>query len=308
MKSIKPKITVIIPAYNHEKFVKQAIMSVVNQTYGFDNIQLLTVDDCSSDSTSKILEELSKKYGFRNVINSVNQGVVKNLNLMLNEAEGKYVALCASDDYWDEQKLENQVSLMESLGDEFGMCHTIASVIDEYDNFVFYQDRGIEFQECIFPKILIDNAIVAPSVLIRKEVFDKVGLFDENILFEDRDMWIRIAQSYKIAFVNEPLVFRRQHINNLGRNKTIFYEVMNRLFDKYYDDYRNNNLINHFHYYMLDCMSAYDLKKSFYHLNKIDFLYLFKKKTPLIFIKLFSPKYFFNGQNGMNIRKLIKKW
>ena len=82
----KPIVTAIVPAYNHAKYVKQTIESIINQTYGYDNIELLVIDDFSTDTTSDILNELSLKYDFRFFKNISNRGVVENINTLLKKA------------------------------------------------------------------------------------------------------------------------------------------------------------------------------------------------------------------------------
>lgn len=303
--SKKPLVTVIVPGFNHELYVKQTITSIVNQTYGFENIQLITTNDASTDSTGLILEELSKKYNFTHVNNPVNLGVVKSLNYMLENANGKYISICASDDYWDKDKLFKQVTLMESLDMEYAMCHTVAPVIDENNNLIFYQDKGVEFQGNIFPKILVENSIVASSVIFRKSILEEIGYFDEKIIFEDRDLWIRIGLKYKVAYINEPLVFRRQHKCNQGRNMDLHYVVMLKLFEKYKIHFEMFNLVEKFHYDMFNSMSAYDFKKSIFHFRKTSAKLIFQSRTLYILMKLLIPKVIFKN---MKLRKLLNRW
>ncbi|MBN1186613.1 MAG: glycosyltransferase [Bacteroidales bacterium] len=308
MKSInKPMVSVTISAYNHENFVEKTILNIVNQSYGFENIELLTIDDCSTDNTGKILRELSERYHFTFIQNKKNIGVVKNKNTLLRMASGKYVAGCASDDYWHPEKIEKQVTLMETLGDEYAVCHTIAYIIDKNDKLLFFQNKGVHFQENIFPRILIDNGIVAPSTLIRRKVYNEIGFHDEKLLFEDREMWIRIGLRYKFAFINEPLVYRRQISNNLSRDMNSFYITHSAIFEKYKCYFEMYNLIGEYHYLMFVYMSASDFKISVSHLKKCKKL-IFQKTSYRAFMKLFTPKILFSSKIGFKIRKFLKIW
>lgn len=304
----KPKVTVRISAYNHQDYVEKSILSIINQSYGYENIELIVIDDCSTDNTGKILLKLSDKYNFMFIRNEQNKGVVKNINTMIKLSTGKYIAGCASDDYWHPYKLEKQVSLMETLGEDYGVCHTSAYIIDDYEHVKFIQDRGRFFQDSIFPRILIDNGIVAPSAMLRRSVFNDVGFYDENLLFEDREMWIRLSLNYKFVFIDEPLVFRRQHVNNLSRNTNSFYKVNMMIFNKYRKYYEDNDLVTIFHYNMFNYMSGTDYNKSVYHLKEINCKMFFQWRTAYILVKLLTPKLFITNELGLRIRKILKKW
>jgi alpha-1,3-rhamnosyltransferase len=303
----KPLVTVIVPSYNHEDFIEQTIESIVNQTYGFINVELIVIDDCSKDNTAKILQKLRKKYEFSFFENEVNLGVVKNLNSLLRIAKGKYIATCASDDYWSVDKLEEQVKVMESLSDEFAVCHTDAFIIDKNNKFLFFHDRGNAFQGTIMPKILIQNAIVAPSTLIRRKVFSDVGDFDEDISFEDREMWIRIALKYKFVHIDKPLVYRRQHLNNLSRDMSQWYQSYNAIFEKYYKYYKYYNLIKEYHHIMFTHLSGSNFQLSFTHMLKSkDFF--FRKSSIRAIFKIFIPSQLFKSNIGLKFKSYIKSW
>jgi len=302
----KPLVTVTVSSYNHQNYIKKTIESIINQSYGFENIELITIDDCSTDDTGKILKELSRKYDFRFFQNESNKGVVNNMNSLLRVASGKYIAGCASDDYWHIEKLEKQVSIMEAAGVEYAVCHTKAFIIDTDDNFLFFQDRGNLFQENIIPKILTDNGIVAPSVLIKKSVYDAIGLYDESLPFEDREMWIRMAQYYKFIYINEPLVYRRHHPNNLGRNINAHYESYSGIFKKYYKLFEEYNKTDEYHFIMFNTMAGANFKIALKHLSKSWRLVL--RKNPMRLLKLFTAHSFTNSRFGLKVKSYFGKW
>ncbi len=305
----KPLVTVTISAYNHEKYVEKTILSIVNQTYGFENIELLVIDDCSKDNTGKILLDLSEKYSFTFIQNTENKGPVFNKNILLKMANGKYVGGCGSDDYWHIEKIQKQVELMESLSDEYAICHTKAYIIDPDEKFLFFQDRGIDFQENIMPKILIDNGIVAPSALFRRRIYDDIGFHDTDLSFEDRDMWIRIGLKYKTKYIDEPLVYRRHHPNNLSRNMKSNYEVYTGLFKKYRNFFEQYNMVDKYHYILFTHMSGFSVKLSIKHLAKIkNTKILFQKATLRAFFKYLIPKSLLFSNFGLKVKRKIKSW
>ncbi|MAD12974.1 MAG: hypothetical protein CMC04_09705 [Flavobacteriaceae bacterium] len=303
----KSLVTVIVPAYNHQEFVKDTIESIVNQTYGYENIELIVIDDFSSDNTAKILKELSEKYSFVFIKNEANHGVVKNINSMLKIANGKFIALCASDDYFDIHKIEKQVKVLESCSEEFVVCHTNASIIDKNNKFLFFQDKGNEFQGNIFPKILIHNSIVAPSALYRNEIFKNIGFFDESIFFEDREMWIRIGLKYKFVHIDEPLVYRRHHKSNLSRDMKKWYQSYSSIFKKYNEYFKKYNLIERYHYIMFTHLSSSNFRLSFYHLLKSKSLF-FKKQSVYAIFKLTVPRLFLKSGIALKIKSYLKSW
>jgi glycosyltransferase involved in cell wall biosynthesis len=304
----KPLVTVFCSAYNHEKFVRQMVASIVHQTYGYDNIELIIIDDCSTDSTGIILKKIQKEFNFTFIQNTQNLGVVKNLNRIIKMAHGKYLAGIASDDYWSVTKIEKQVKLLENINQSFAVCHTNANIINENGKFLYIHNRGKNFNGKIMPKILIENGIVAPSVMFRKDVFRSIGFFDENIEFEDRDMWIRIANKYKFAFINEPLIFRRKHSNNLSRNKVVFYKVSMALFEKHKKYNYKYNYVKEYHYALFSAMSNYSTTKAIYHMIKSGKLLFTKHNTFANLIKCILPKKILKSSFISKIKNVLKKW
>ena len=105
MNLVDPMVTVLVPAYNHEKYVEQTILSIVNQTY--QDFELIVIDDGSSDQTPEILERLSQEHGFY-FERQENMGVTKTLNKIISKAKGQYIVGCASDDAMPRNRLEIQ--------------------------------------------------------------------------------------------------------------------------------------------------------------------------------------------------------
>jgi alpha-1,3-rhamnosyltransferase len=201
-----PLVSVVIPCYNHEKFVAQAIKSVINQTYR--RIQLIVVNDGSTDNSVEVIESMRKKYRFEFIIQE-NKGYSAAINKgMRDYVEGKYVAYLDSDDYWDVSKIEKQVQFMEE-NPQYGMCYAKHYIVEGnniskalYKHNSFFGKSG-----WLFNYIFLENFIPSLTVMVRKEVYDKVGLYDEQLYVIDYDMWLRIAKQYQIGFIDEYLAY-----------------------------------------------------------------------------------------------------
>ncbi len=222
-----PLVSVIVPSYNHEKYVKDTIESILNQTY--KNIELIVIDDGSKDNSPRILEELSKKHGFL-FIHRPNKGLTATLNEALKLAKGKYICFCASDDMYLPHKIEKQVKFMEE-NPEYGMCH---------GNVKFLKDERIidnkkkPEKEIDFEELLMRDPIFAVTVMVRKEVFDKVGPYDESLYVDDWDMWLRIAfAGFRIGYIDDYLAIYRLHETNMTKNWRIIQEDVLKILNKW---------------------------------------------------------------------------
>lgn len=212
----KPLVTVAIPTYNGEKFIAEAIESVLGQT--FTNFELVVVDNASTDKTAKIVCSFSDpriKY-FRN---KRNIGMIKNWNRAVKLSQGKYLLILGDDDKLKPKFLEKSVVVHQkypSLGFTFTHCNKM----DEKGNFIrlwgyeFFKSGYIKGHDYI--KFTLENGCCmtnSSTVLLRKKVHEKVGIYKgvygENTF--DFNMWLRIANSYDVFFIDEALVDYRLH-------------------------------------------------------------------------------------------------
>lgn len=197
-----PLISVIIPTFNRKEKVVGAVESVLQQDY--DNFELIVVDDGSTDGTKEYLEGEFKNI---KVIRQENKGVSGARNLGIKESKGEYIAFLDSDDRWLADKLSRQISYMqEKLG--YDICHT-----EEiwYRNGVRVNPMK-KHQDCaadLFNTSLKICVISTSSAIIKKTVFDDVGLYDESMVAcEDYDLWLRITAKYKVLFLAKKLVVK----------------------------------------------------------------------------------------------------
>lgn len=213
----KPTVSVIIPTYNCETYIAETINSVLDQTH--KNLELIIVDDGSRDSTQKI----AASYGAPvRLLTQLNSGVCAARNHGMREATGQYICLMDHDDYWFPDKLALQLEEMERhpqaglIYSTFGWWYpdTEGLFPDPSSFNLALSPTGIDedFSGWIYHLLLLDCWVLTSSALIRTEVFDKCGIFDESLPYsEDWDLWLRISQEYPFIKLKKQLTLYRQH-------------------------------------------------------------------------------------------------
>ncbi|MGH7456269.1 MAG: glycosyltransferase, partial [bacterium] len=195
--------SVIIPTFNRAAFLREAIDSVLAQTE--KDFELIVVDDGSTDCTRELVAEYGDRirYFFQ-----PNAGASAARNLGIRHAAGNFIAFLDSDDLWLPKKLARQMQWMAAHPNLL-LCHT-----DE-----IWIRRGVRVNQkmihakaggWIYP-LCLPRCIISPSsVLMRRELFDAIGLFDEQLpVCEDYDLWLRVASRFEVGFIPEPLIVKR---------------------------------------------------------------------------------------------------
>lgn len=208
------KVSVIMPAYNCEQFIAEAIDSVLQQTY--TNIELIVIDDCSTDNTFSIIEQYAVcDPRVRTLRNSANCGVAKTRNCGLDMAEGDYVAFLDSDDIWDIDKLRKQMEL--ALKANADIVYSSYGFIDEDGNEI--KKAFIVPEETNFRKMLIQNVISASSAVIRASIM-KDHRFRNDVYHEDYALWMELMSERARAVGCKDVLWRyRQRKGGRNRNK-----------------------------------------------------------------------------------------
>jgi len=220
-----PLVTIICLCYNHETFVVESLNSVINQTYPF--IELIIVDDCSSDNSKTIITTwLEKKTKFQFIANETNLGNTKSFNKALKLANGEYVIDLAADDILMPNCVESQINAFKnsqyaSPGVVYGNVELISEngTFDSYYFPVNNQKKTIEKRITgdIYQSVLSGgNSICSVSAMIKKTVFDRLQGYDETLTYEDLDFWIRASRFFEFDFIDEPIVQKRIVSNSLG--------------------------------------------------------------------------------------------
>lgn len=208
MNEITPLVSVIVPSYNHEKYITQCIKSILDQSYR--NFELIVIDDGSKDNSSEVLGKLQSEHGFKLVFQE-NHGISYTLNRGIREfSSGKYITICASDDYWAPDKLERQVAFMES-NRFYPMCYGKTYYVNE-ESVVLKKEpvRDNNYKGgWLFEEIFLFKRDLPVNYLFRRSIFDEVGYYDENMAAEDYYMDLKISSKYAIGFVDAYLGYYR---------------------------------------------------------------------------------------------------
>ncbi len=206
-----PKVSVIMPSYNHGKFIKHGIMSVLDQT--LTDFEFLIADDSSTDNTDEIIRSFNdnriKYYPFNK-----NRGAGYTTNFLLDQARGEYIALINSDDFWNPNKLMIQTNFLDH-NREYGAVFTHVTFVDEnelvldpakhIEALIFNQgnrSRGKWLRHFFFDL----NCLCHPSVLVRKQLYDCLGKYNPCLRqLPDFQMWINVVKASSIYVLEQQL-------------------------------------------------------------------------------------------------------
>lgn len=201
-------VSVIVPAYNAESTIRTTLEAILKQSY--KNIEVLVVDDGSKDSTAEIV---SVYEDCRIVlIRKENGGVSSARNFGIKKARGEWIAFCDADDIWDNLKLEKQIHVINNLPDvDFIGCNRNG----EKTRVLFHSYNRV--RKIVFSDMLIKTFPQTSTVVIRKTVFNDVGVYDENQKYaEDGNLWLRICKKKNCYMMPESLVCTGNGKPNFG--------------------------------------------------------------------------------------------
>lgn len=234
MNSTQPLVSIIISCYNHQDYITQCIESVVHQTYG--NIELIVIDDGSSDNSADILEKLSQKYNFF-FERQKNMGLTRTLNKALLKAQGKYIAPIGSDDILMLDKTEKQVSFLEAHENISVVGGNILCIDDQ--GLIKQKQRITAYHEADFNTVFLTPKQIpaAPTVMIRAIVLRAVDGFSTDSNLEDLDLWLKITHAgYTIAVMNDIFAYYREHSSNSYKNYQFMTESLMQIYSNYKDE------------------------------------------------------------------------
>ncbi len=203
----QPLVSVIMPTYNHAKFIGEAIDSVLNQTYR--NLELIIIDNFSEDNTERIVtsykDDRIKYLKFRN-----NGVIAASRNYGIKHSHGEYIAFLDSDDMWVKCKLERQLSHFQSSEIVGVASDAILITNTPYYRKKNYGRSKLGYIDYQYIDILNGNPIMTSSCIIKRKIIENVGFFDENRDFcfiEDWELWLRMARFGSFRVLKEQLIF-----------------------------------------------------------------------------------------------------
>ncbi|MFZ2799916.1 MAG: glycosyltransferase, partial [Syntrophorhabdus sp.] len=202
-------VSIVITTYNRRAFLKEAVLSVINQDY--KNKEVIVVDDGSFDGSSEEVRHLPLRYVWKQ-----NRGISSARNMGIQVSKGEYIAFLDVDDLWKKGKLTQQMSIMADNDADISYTDEIWIRNGEHLN---QKNRHKKYSGFIFERCLPLCIISPSSVVIRRKLFDEVGLFDESLpVCEDYDMWLRITCRYPVLFIDKQFIIKRGgHKDQLSR-------------------------------------------------------------------------------------------
>ena len=224
-----PQVSVVIPTHNRSKLIKETIESVLSQTY--KEFEIIVVDNGSTDDTREVvcsIDDERIRYYYQENTGSP----TKPRNRGIQLAKGKYIAFLDSDDLWLPEKLEKQIPILDNHP-EVGLVYSDAYKVDsgEIIGRVFEDVKPCRGN--IFPELFLGNFISCLTVVVRKTVLDKVGIFNPDFaIAQDYDLFLRIARFFKVEYVDLPLAKYRVHPGNLSRNSSLVFREQFEILEK----------------------------------------------------------------------------
>lgn len=213
---MQPLVSVIMPAYNAEAFIKEAILSVLNQSVS--DLELIVIDDGSTDKTQRIITELAQRdERIYPIVNEENMGVARTRNRGLALCRGKYVALLDSDDYWKPQFLEKMLQRAEET--KADICYCSYEIVDEQGKKLcndFIVPTNTDFDR------FLEQTVISCSTAVMIDGLAKKYRFPTHIYHEDTALWLEILRDGAVARgVGEVLAAYRQRAKSRSSDKLV---------------------------------------------------------------------------------------
>jgi glycosyltransferase involved in cell wall biosynthesis len=214
-----PLVSVICLCYNHEEYVVEALNSVINQAY--PNIELLIADDFSSDNSVSVIKSwLETHSDITFITNKTNLGNTKTFNILAKIATGEYIIDLAADDILLPNCVEKQVTTFQNSGyKKLGIVYGNLIEIEANGNFLrnYYTNEDEPKSGDIYKMVIgRTTKICSVSSMIKKSVLEKSDFYDENLDYEDLDLWIRVSRNFEFEYIPEVLTKKRVLSNSLS--------------------------------------------------------------------------------------------
>ncbi|ASW75716.1 glycosyl transferase [Chryseobacterium piperi] len=300
--SNQPFISIIIITMNHEKFIEQACLSAISQTYS--NYEIILLDNASKDRTFEIAENVlsHSKIRYKLIQNSESFGISKNINILVSHASGEYISILSGDDWYTEDNLIEKINFLTKNSADIILT----------DGYKYYQDEDkttdvytlkeknyiIQNLSNFFHENVSENKTANVGTFVKKELLTEFP-FDENINTEDWDMNLRLtSKGFKVGFIDKKLFYYRILSTSLSRNwklmKGSYEKVTNKYIDYIKADkelYKKYQLkLIHFKYEILISDTQSEHEKEVLKLEWKKEKYKIKYSNPILFFKLLLLK------------------
>lgn len=243
----KGLVSLIMPSYNHGQFIEKTFESIINQTY--KNIELIILDDGSIDNTRDIIlsykERLDQRVKKVVIIFKENEGVCKTINRGIRISKGEFYYLIASDDIIMPNFISEHISFLNS-NTQYACSYsdgihldTVSIENNEFEHGTKFS-KDLKFYSGDYRSFVLEEGnlikLPSPGFVYRKYILRKIGMYDEELNFEDIDMLLRISRNFKIGAIQKVLCIHRLHENNTGRDINKMAKAMQQLYFKYKND------------------------------------------------------------------------
>ena len=234
-----PLVSIIAIAYNHEGFLIETLDSILKQDY--PNIELIVIDSNSQDNSAALIKDWirGKNISIQTIFQKEPKSITQNANEGLRLASGKYYQILSCDDNLEPEKIKKQVEVFQRSDENMAVIYCDASKINEKGDFLkeptFFEERSWQFESqlpsgAIFPLLLQDYFLVAPTVLVDLEKVRELGGYDEKSMMEDLDIFLRLSQKYGFKGIAYKGVQYRVLQTSLLRSTSVQLRQSNRLF------------------------------------------------------------------------------
>ena len=243
MMTAAPLVSILVISMNHARYISYCIESILEQDY--PNFEVLYLDNASHDSTYEkgmlLLNDSPRLTYHKKQTESA--GICRNLNHLLAQAKGKYCTFISADDFMLPGRIKNQVEEIIKPTEHYGVVYSDALLVDDENNFLqqtFMQKLGREISNSssVYHDLLEGNFIPAMSTLVERSLIGRVGGFDESLIYEDHDMWLKLSQECKFFLMDKPQVVYRITPNSL--EKKMGEKGLTDKIDIYYRQLGNN--------------------------------------------------------------------
>lgn len=224
-------VSILLLSWNHERYIVQSLNSLIDQTY--KDIEIIYLDNCSADATYTIAVDIMEKSGikYQAYRREVPHGITQNQNFLFSKSSGEFISMCSGDDWLDRESIAIKMKYMDEkdAGMVYSDGYKYYDDIDVYEPFV-----GEHFEnEMVLDEMFKRNFISALGCIIRRSVIETVGSWDEYLIVEDTDMWLRIAAKYRIVHLKEKLFYYRKHASAISSDYEHMYRAKLQIYEKY---------------------------------------------------------------------------
>ncbi|HSX59236.1 MAG TPA: glycosyltransferase [Tahibacter sp.] len=230
---MNPLVSVIIPSYNHARYIGRAIDSVLAQTYA--PIELIVIDDGSRDDSAAVIAGLAQRHGFRAVLNPENRGQSHVVNQALDLCRGEFVCFLPSDDWYLPDKTRLQVDKFRDCDESTGVVYGRGARYYEHSDTTEPVSLPLRRGDVLRDLVAIGNFVYPVTPLFRRACFERVR-FDESYRAEGEAIYLKLALHFRFDYVEDIVAVMRDHPANTGKNVPLMYRENQRYWEAFFDE------------------------------------------------------------------------